>query len=326
MITVVGPNTAIDRSIDVGALRPGEVQRATAVRVRPGGKGLHVAQTVAALGEPVRLVGLDDAAHATLLAAHLNARGVDWQPVRAPHALRQCLALHEADGRITEILETGDAVPDPVQQELIDRVASLLGSSSALVLSGSLPAGFPADTYATWVRAARARNVPCLVDASGGPLKLAVRAGPWLVKPNVDEAGTLAGRRVAGVDDALECARTLQRAGVICPVVTLGAAGAVSVEGDAAWRAWAEGVRLRNGVGSGDCFLAAMAVAAVRGESLEASLQLAVACGAANAENEETGFAERDQIHAWVPRVRLERLRPPSTLAAPAARSVARDA
>lgn len=326
MITVAGFNTAIDRGIDVGTLRAGEVQRATAVHVRPGGKGLHVAQTIAALGEPVRLVGLDDAAHAALLAGHLNRRRVDWQPVRTPHPLRQCLALREADGRITEILETGEVVPEPARQELFDRVALLLASSAALVLSGSLPAGFPADTYATWARAAQARGVPCLVDASGGALKLAVRAGPWLVKPNADEAGALAGRRVAGIADALACARALQGAGVTRPVVTLGTAGAVAVEGDAAWRAWAEGVKARNGVGSGDCFLAAMAVAAARGESLEAALQLAVACGAANAESEETGFAERDRIHAWVPRVRLERLRPASAPAVSAAQPVARDA
>lgn len=314
MITVVGLSTAIDRSIDIGSLRPGEVQRATAVHVRPGGKGLHVAQTIAALGAPVRLIGLDDATHATLLAAHLNTRHVDWQPVQTPHALRQCMALREADGRITEILETNEMVPEAVRQALTDRVTALIESSTALVLSGSLPAGFPADIYALWTRAAAACGVRCLVDASGSALKLAVRACPWLMKPNADEAAALTGRRVTGIDDALACAQALQRAGVSRPVVTLGSAGAVAIEGASAWRAWAEDVRLRNGVGSGDCFLAGLAVAAVRGESLEASLRLAVACGAANAENEETGFAEQDQVDAWVPRVRLECLHPASAV------------
>jgi tagatose 6-phosphate kinase len=320
MIMVVGLNTAIDRAIDLQSLRPGTVQRATAVRARAGGKGLHVAQTIAALGEPARLVGLEDAAHAELLAAHLKARGVDWQPVRTPHPLRQCLALHEADGRVTEILEAGEPVPAPVRQALLDRVGAFIASSTALVLSGSLPPGFPADTYATWVRAARACDIPCLVDASGDVLKLAVRESPWLVKPTADEAEGLLGRRPNGVEDAADCARLLQRAGVRRPMVTLGALGAVAVEGDVAWRAWAEGVNARNGVGSGDCFLAAMAVAAVRGESLEAALRLAVASGAANAENDETGFAERAQVHAWVPRVRLERLRPSASAAQPAVR------
>lgn len=319
MITVAGFNTAIDRGIDVGTLRAGEVQRATAVHVRPGGKGLHVAQTVAALGESVQLVGLDDAAHADLLAGHLRARRVAWHPVRATHALRQCLALREADGRITEILEAGEAVAEPVRQRLLDQVLSLLDTSAALVLSGSLPPGFPADTYATLARESRTRGVPCLIDASGSALKLAVRACPWLVKPNVDEAATLLGRRPTGIDDAVECARALQRAGVRRPVVTLGALGAVAIEEGSVWRASTDGVKARNPVGSGDCFLAAMAVAAARGDAVDASLRLAAACGAANAENEETGFATLDQVQAWLPRVRLERLPvPPSVATAPA--------
>jgi len=61
MITVAGFNTALDKLVDVDALRPGAMQRASAVRVSFGGKGLHVAQTIAALGERVRLVGLVDA-------------------------------------------------------------------------------------------------------------------------------------------------------------------------------------------------------------------------------------------------------------------------
>lgn len=63
MITVGGFNTAVERFADTDALRPGEVIRTTNVRVWPGGKGLHVAQAVAELGEPVRLVGIIDETH-----------------------------------------------------------------------------------------------------------------------------------------------------------------------------------------------------------------------------------------------------------------------
>jgi tagatose 6-phosphate kinase len=51
-----------------------------------------------------------------------------------------------------------------------------------------------------------------------------------------------------------------------------------------------------------------MAVSAVRGDSVEASLRLAVACGAANAENEETGSVTLAQVQTWTPRVELARL------------------
>ena len=58
MITIAGFNTSIDRWLDLKVLNPGEVQRVREVGSSPGGKGLHVALTCAALGEEVRLVGI----------------------------------------------------------------------------------------------------------------------------------------------------------------------------------------------------------------------------------------------------------------------------
>ena len=76
MITVAGFNTAIDHLMRVDVLHLGEVNRTVHEQVLPGGKGLHVAQTVAALGEPVQLIGLIDAAHRNLTARRMSERGV----------------------------------------------------------------------------------------------------------------------------------------------------------------------------------------------------------------------------------------------------------
>jgi len=172
VITVLGINTAIDRCIDLSVLRPGAVQRATGVRVSPGGKGLHVAQTIVALGERARLVGLDDAVHAELLTDHLRQRGVEWYPIRSLQPLRQCMALREDNGCVTEVLEPGPTVDAARRKALLDRVASMLDSSEALVLSGSLSEGFSTDTYAQLVREAKRHGSLCLVDASGEALEL----------------------------------------------------------------------------------------------------------------------------------------------------------
>ncbi|MGH8146790.1 MAG: 1-phosphofructokinase family hexose kinase [Rhodanobacteraceae bacterium] len=306
MITVVGFNTAIDRRVDLGALQPGRVQRAVAAEARPGGKGLHVAETVAALGEPVTLVGLTDAAHADALRNRLHTRGVEWRPVHTARPLRQCLAIHEADGRVTEILEPGATLDSAIREALLGAVRSALDESNVLVFSGSLPRGFASDTYAGLIREASARGVRCLLDASGEALREGIVARPWLVKPNVDEAASLLGRRVDSMDDAVDCARELHRHGVARAVVTLGAAGAVGFDGEGLWRATSAPAEVRNSVGSGDCFLAGLAVGAVRDESIDVALRRAVACGAANAESADTGCVSLDRVAAWLPRVRVE--------------------
>lgn len=308
MITVVGFNTAIDRRVDLEALQPGRVQRAVSADARPGGKGLHVAETVAALGEPVVLVGLTDAAHADELQNRLRTRGVEWRPVHTTRPLRQCLAIHEADGRVTEILEPGATLDSAAREALLDAVRGAFDRSSVLVFSGSLPCGFASDAYASLIREASARGVRCLLDTSGAALREGIGARPWLVKPNADEAAALLGRRVDGMEGAVDCVRQLQRGGVARAVVTLGAAGAVGFDGEHLWRATSAPATVRNSVGSGDCFLAGLAVGAARDESLDAALRRAVACGAANAESADTGYAPLDRVTAWLPRVMVEAL------------------
>jgi hypothetical protein len=54
VITVGGFNTSLDKSMQTDRIRIGGVSRVSGVRAWPGGKGVHVALTAAALGEPVR--------------------------------------------------------------------------------------------------------------------------------------------------------------------------------------------------------------------------------------------------------------------------------
>lgn len=308
MIVVAGFNTAIDRRVDVGALRCGTVHRALRVVERVGGKGVHVAQTIAALGESVRLVGLADAAHRLQLRTDLHRRNVVWREVLAAGALRQCAAIHEADGRVTEILEPGPGIDAATSGALIDATRAALQGASLLICTGSLPAGFAAENYADLLRGAAARGVKCFLDASGAALRTGIGVRPWLVKPNADEAGVFLGRPVRDVAAARDCARALQAAGVATPVVTLGDSGAVGFDGREFWLARAPRATTGTAVGSGDCFLAGLAVGMARGEPLDACLRLATACGAANAASDEAGYADPERVAAWLPRVSVTAL------------------
>ncbi|NUR22267.1 hexose kinase [Frateuria sp.] len=306
MITVAGFNTAIDHLFTVDALVPGAVQRAARDEIYPGGKGLHVAQTVAALGERVQLVGLVDAAHRNLVARRMAGRGVLFHGIEIEQPLRRCIAVRERDGRVTEILGSGPELALAEREELLRAWWRCAEESTLLVLSGSLPRGFDADVYAWMVR--RAAGRPCLVDASGEALRHVAGSGAFLLKPNRDEAAELAGRPVRTPQDAAAVARALHAQGIVLPVVTLGAEGAVGFDGRDLWHASLTLERSVNPVGSGDCLLAGLAVALERGEPLADALRLGVACGGANAMDEETGYARREQVDALLGEVSLRGL------------------
>jgi 1-phosphofructokinase family hexose kinase len=308
MITVAGFNTAIDRFIQVDALTPGEVHRVREEKIYPGGKGVHVAQTLAELGERVRLIGLVDQAHEAFIARQLNARGALFHGVAIEGQLRQCLALQEADGRITEILAQGPQL-NPIEQDaLLREFGRSVEDSDLMILTGSLPRGFDDSLYAGLVEYAHSMGKHCLVDASGEALRHAVDAKPLLVKPNRDEISRLVGFPVNDLQAAERAVNALRERGVTMPVVSLGELGAVAADASGVWHAQLASTQVRNVVGSGDCFLAGMAVAILRKLPLDEALRLAIACGVANAESEETGFAKRSHVDALLPRVTVRRL------------------
>jgi 1-phosphofructokinase family hexose kinase len=305
LITIAGFNTSLDRTALTDELRAGGVNRVRDVRTYPGGKGLHVALTVAALDEPVRLVGLIDEPDRSLFEDGLPPSGVEFHGVPTSGRLRTCLAIRDGAGRITEILEPGPEADPDTRNRLCALFLDLAADSDLAVLSGSVPPGFAEGVYGELVSSLRKDGVRCLVDASGGLLRAAVDAQPLLIKPNREEIADLVGRPIESAATAVEAARGLTRKGPEMVLVSLAAEGAVMVQGDRAWRAEAPRVDVANAVGSGDCLLGGVAVGLRRGMEAEEVLRLGVACGSANATSPETGWVKRADIDALLPRVRV---------------------
>ena len=61
-----------------------------------------------------------------------------------------------------------------------------------MVLSGSLPPGLAAGTYATLIETAAAAAVPAVLDTHGEALRRGAAAGAAIVKPNLTELAALA--------------------------------------------------------------------------------------------------------------------------------------
>jgi tagatose 6-phosphate kinase len=297
MITVGGFNSSIDQALDVDALVLGAINRVRTARRYVGGKGVHVALTIAALGEPVALVGLIDAEHGREFEEFLAPRAVAFHGIPVAGSIRSCLALREPFGaRVTEILGPGPQVDDATRRALGERFLELASGSRLAVLTGSLPPGFTSDSYAELVSRLRERGLRCLVDASGELLLRAAEARPFLVKPNREEAEALSGQPIDGPSAAARVARRLCSDGIEVVVASLGAAGAVAARGGEAVHARIEIPEAKYPVGSGDCLLGGLAVGFAREQGLLDTLRLGVACGAANTLTPETGYLRADDV------------------------------
>ena len=187
------------------------------------------------------------------------------------------------------------------------------------VLSVSLPPGAPVDWYARLVVRLRgaAPGLRIAVDTSDAPLAALAAAmpaaAPDLIKPNGEELGQLAGlpaeRAMALEDGAMrgeygpvvEAARLLVERGVATVMATLGAAGAVLVTAEGAWRAAAPKVHVLSTVGAGDSSVAGYVLADVRGGDATERLRTAVAYGSAAAGLPGTALPTTSDLPAGSP-------------------------
>jgi tagatose 6-phosphate kinase len=241
VIGVVCLNPALDVTHHVPVVDWAGVNRPRSVDTRPGGKGVNVARVLLALGAEVLLVGLAGGASGQALTAGLEELGVPARLTPIGGETRRTFAvLDEARETVAMFNEPGPLVQPAEFGEFLVSFKGLLEGAEAIVLSGSLPAGLPPDTYATLIATAGAagahfadnsRNsgpnnhsnltspshisghsshanntgegggVPVVLDASGEALRLGALAGPAVVKPNLAELEDLAGQPLSLAGD-----------------------------------------------------------------------------------------------------------------------------
>ncbi|HEX7472027.1 MAG TPA: hexose kinase [Candidatus Limnocylindrales bacterium] len=294
----VAANPSVDRLIEVDALIDGAIHRPASGVVVPGGKGLNAARAAFALGARATVVAIVGGRAGDWIAERLAELGIEASLVRdtAGAETRTCLSvLDRSTGLLTEFYEPGEPIGPATWAAFETAVARELerGDGGAVVCSGSLPPGAPDDGYARIVRIVRmareagpgrkAASIVTVVDTHGTPLELAVAERPSIVKVNGAEAAEATGLPVTDPAGAVRAARDLIERGAGKVVVTLGAEGAVAVDGVSAWRLRSDAERGAFPVGSGDAFIAGLAIAVVAGSPLAAAAGAGMAAGIANA-------------------------------------------
>jgi 1-phosphofructokinase family hexose kinase len=284
MIITVTLNAAIDKSLSVPSFQLGRRHRTVERRALAGGKGVNIARMLKTLGQPVIATGFQGGPTGTQIVAQLGEESILHDFVRIREESRTNTAvLDPTTGEQTEINEQGPTVDPEELEQFREKLLYLARGAAIVVFAGSLPRGIEPGFYAQLVRAMHKLDVMTIVDTDGEALRLAVRAEPDVVSPNVVEAEELVGHEFN--DDA-------DHAGAVREIVTLGARSAIMTMPDGCWaqmlsdgspRVYRVTVPPQDSVatvGSGDAFLAGYVAARYRGSTPAECLSFGVACGA----------------------------------------------
>lgn len=306
MILTVTLNPAVDRTVWVDGLHPGELHRVRRSQCDVGGKGINVSRALVKWSCDTAVVAVLAGETGRSIRRMLEAEGLEGAFVVVEGESRTNVkVIEEPTGRMTELNEAGPNLDPSRLDDVTAAIAGRLGSTRWLVLSGSLPPGSPADSYRRLIEAARALRpgLSVALDTSGTALRLGLAGGdvPSLVKPNRIEMEELLGRPLD--DDPNDWKRAAERVramGVDRVVLSLGVRGALfagdPAKGEGCFWARSQPVRVASPTGCGDTLLAATLYALSQGWSWERCARFAVAAATAAAALPGTAFPTREQI------------------------------
>lgn len=282
-------NPAVDKTCEMGQIRPGEVNRFRSAFTAAGGKGINVAKVLRQFHLPVMAAGFLGGYTGRMIEQTLVKTGIECRFTRIGGATRTNTNILGGDGCVTELLEPGPNITEKELANFRKEFLFCLEQCELVVFSGSAPEGVPFDIYGQLIEQCRAEGRKAFLDTSGEFLKQGVGARPYFLKPNRQELEALAGRELASVREIEKEALKLVDAGIEKVVVSLGSQGLCYVDRKRSLFEPARRVRAVNTVGCGDSVVASFVMSELAGEEPDIALKKAAALSAANAATRENG-------------------------------------
>jgi len=280
---VVSLNPAIDAEWRVDDVLWEEKNNIQSERRWAGGKGINVARWLKHLGgKPQLLLPLGGQA-GDELASYLRKEKIPAHIVPLHEPTRVNVVVTTKRVRQMRFNPLGPKLSLREWNAVLKTVEEKLRFAGLLILSGSLPRGVPMNAYTQLIRQAHRFGVKTLLDCDGPAFAAAIKAHPFLVKPNEHELAQWWKKPLRSETELIRAAAALSKRTHGWVLVSRGAKRSLLVNVNEKFEVFACPPRIkpRNTVGAGDALLAAVARQILKGASPEEWLWHGVKTGSA---------------------------------------------
>lgn len=291
MIVTVTTNPSIDRTIEIGKLSRGEINRGELSSIDPAGKGVNVSRALASYGAKTHAIVVCGDLGSQWFSKKLSQLSISHEIIKSEGITRSNITIHESSGITTKINEPGFELTNDVISEVKSALSKLELKDSWVVLAGRLNPGAEPNTYRDLAEFVKNRGAKIAIDGSGAEFQAAIEAKPDLIKPNQFELAELVGRTLNTFSDIVAASREINKRGVNQVLCSLGKDGAILITDSDAVHC--EPVESFKGapVGAGDILLAVY----LAGGANSDALSNAVAWSAASVPLKGTSIPTKSQ-------------------------------
>ena len=211
MVYTVTLNPALDYVVQVNHVTLGAVNRTEKEHIFYGGKGINVSAVLATLGYASTALGFVAGFTGKEIERGVKTLGFSSDFIEVKKGMSRINVKLKSDQE-TEINGMGpETAPEDVEKllEKLDR----LTKGDILVLSGSIPRTIDECIYETILARMEGKGTLAVVDAEKDLLLPVLKYQPFLVKPNLQELGSIFGKVLEDEKDVEHYARHLRQLG-----------------------------------------------------------------------------------------------------------------
>lgn len=289
MIITVTLNPALDKTVEIEGFTIGNVNRIISTRVDAGGKGINVSKVIKELQHKSLALGFLGGSSGNQIKSYLDGLNIKNEFLSVKGETRTNLKIiDKLNNTHTDINEKGPSLEPQDITDIKEKIMEHCKCDSLVVLSGSVPSGVCSGIYGEMILDIKNKGGKVILDADGELLIQGIKAGPYMVKPNIDELEKAFDIKINNEEEVIQIAKRILEYGVKYVVISLGSEGSIFISHDKVAKVRGVKVEVKSTVGAGDSMVAAMAVAVEAGYSFEESIKLACATSTANVMTEGT--------------------------------------
>lgn len=308
MISTITLNPSIDKTVYVNKLVCNDTNRVSRVEVDAGGKGINCSRMLRELGAETKALALLGGETGDYIRFVLERDGVCLEAVTTQKPTRTNICIEDLSGAPpTTLNERGGPIEHKELVELFEKAKDLGRCSSFVVIGGSVPLGVNPDVHKVLAQICMAGGAKVVIDADGEAFEEGLKAKPFMIKPNRDEAARLLGTQFESKMDVARAAVELAKGGIELVIISLGRQGAVACFDGAIYDAVPPDVQSKSTIGSGDSLIAGVTYGLEQGLSIEQSLALGCAAGAATALTDGTRIGSKADVDRLLRDVKVTR-------------------
>lgn len=293
-IVTVTFSPCIDKSTSIQALIPEKKLKCAVPKLEPGGGGINVARAIKKLGGEARAIFPSGGYTGKFFNHLLEKENIPSIIIETTNETREnIIVLDESTNDQYRFGMPGTELSENEWKQCLKAVEDI-SNVEFMVASGSLPPGVPLNIYAQLAKIVKNKKAKFIVDTSGDALMHAADEGVYLLKPNLGELSSLAGKNELQQGEIKTIAQGIIAKGSCeVMVVSMGAAGAMLVTNEMAEMIIPPPVIRKSTVGAGDSMVAGIIFYLSQGKSLPEAVKYGVACGTAATMNPGTELCNK---------------------------------